>query len=572
MARMIPTVEEKSSYNGSLGEEVLFEALKKLPDEFVVFHSVKWNRKDRCNNVRWGEADFVIFHPQRGLLVVEVKSGGISCDDSGIIYQINTLTNQRKRIYPMEQANRSKHAFRELLENKLSYNDVYWIEEAVWFTSVSKSNMNGSLPPAFTVGNTFFEEDIKNPLSAVERAFDFYNMKVIKSRTPQAALTVVNVLSPCFDAIPSMSTMFNIQEGYFNRMTLEQSYLLDYLEEQKIAAIQGAAGTGKTMLAIEKARRLSTNEKVLFLCFNKFLLQFLRKTFSYSMPNVDFYNLQTMASKALDKEATIDDVTDFLNDFDKYFNGWDFKSIIIDEGQDINESHIRLLKDIASIKEGSFYIFYDKHQLVQQRNGLDWLQEVECRLVLTMNCRNTRSIAETAGIPLSITNIKMKEEVIGVKPKFYITASEEESLAQLEKLIDGYVKEAFSYNQIVILTTKTLETSILRNVTKIGRYKLKFEETGKGILFTTCKKFKGLESDVVIVIDVSDETFESSEARRIYYVGASRAKHFLDFVTTINSQQERKISVSLLSEGPKNPRMAIMKALKVSVKEYKANK
>ena len=566
MARMIPTIEEKSSFNGSLGEEVLFESLKRLPDEFVVFHSVKWNRKDNNNNIRWGEADFVVFHPKRGLLVVEVKSGGISCDDSGIIYQTNTLTNQRKRIYPMEQANRSKHAFRELLEKHLSFYDTYWIEEVVWFSSVKRDNLNGSLPPAFTIGNTFFEEDIKNPLGAIERAFDFYNMKVINSRSTQAKQIVIDTLSPCFDAIPSMSTMLDMQERYFNRMTLEQSYLLDYLEEQEIAAIQGAAGTGKTMLALEKARRLSYNEKVLFLCFNKFLLQYLRRTFSDSMPNVEFYNLQTMASKALNKEASIDDVTDFLNDFDKYFDGWKFKSIIIDEGQDINENHIKLLKDIAAIKDGSFYIFYDKHQLVQQRNGLDWVQDVECRLVLTMNCRNTRSIAETAGIPLSITNIKMREEVIGIKPKFYITASEQETIFQLEKLLESYSKETFNNNQIVILTTKTLESSALTNVNKIGRFKLKLDESGTGILFT------GLESDVVIIIDINDETFESAEARRIYYVGASRAKHYLDFISIINSQQEKKIGNALLSDGPKNSRMAIMKALKVSVKEYNTNK
>ena len=53
--------------------------------------------------------------------------------------------------------------------------------------------------------------------------------------------------------------MMEEAEYYFNRMTMEQTRLIEYLDEQRVAAIQGGAGTGKTMLAIEKARRLSVN-------------------------------------------------------------------------------------------------------------------------------------------------------------------------------------------------------------------------------------------------------------------------------------------------------------------------
>ena len=49
------------------------------------------------------------------------------------------------------------------------------------------------------------------------------------------------------------------------RLTKEQNSLLDYLEEQRVAAIQGAAGTGKTWLAVEKAQKLAGSGKVLFL-------------------------------------------------------------------------------------------------------------------------------------------------------------------------------------------------------------------------------------------------------------------------------------------------------------------
>ena len=57
-----------------------------------------------------------------------------------------------------------------------------------------------------------------------------------------------------------------------NQLLREQYKLLDFLEDQDTAVINGAAGTGKTMLAIEKARRHSIEgEKVLFLCYNRML-------------------------------------------------------------------------------------------------------------------------------------------------------------------------------------------------------------------------------------------------------------------------------------------------------------
>jgi DNA replication protein DnaC len=95
-----------------------------------------------------------------------------------------------------------------------------------------------------------------------------------------------------------MSGLFEQEEYFFNRMTKKQSYLSDYLEEQKIAVIQGGAGTGKPMLAIEKARRLNEDEKVLFLCYNKLLIDHLKNAYQKDIPNITFTNLNTLAYNA----------------------------------------------------------------------------------------------------------------------------------------------------------------------------------------------------------------------------------------------------------------------------------
>lgn len=572
MARMIPSVEEKKDFNGSYGEEQLFHIFQKLlPPEYVVFHSVSWRRRGEHQKWCWGEADYVVFNPKRGLLVIEVKSGEISCNNTGIIIQTNTLTKEKKRIKPMEQAKKSVYTIADILDEELDPGQEYWTDAVVWFTSVKKGAVKGNLPNMYSDENVFYKEDLNNPLAAIERAYDFYDMKN-RYHTEESIRTVIDKLAPCFDAIPSIASIYSEQEYYFNRMTKEQSYLLDYLEEQKIAAIQGTAGTGKTMLALRKAQMLSSNEKVLFLCFNKLLLSNLKASYKEKMPNVDFYNLQSLASQTLNKEASFEDVTDFLLDYESYQGGWRYKSIIVDEGQDFLEEHIQLLKEIAISSGGSFYVFYDKNQLVHQSNALDWAKDIECRLVLSMNCRNTRSIAETAGLPLNITDVKMRQEVVGDKPDFYIAESINDAKRKITEIIRKYTDDGFTQKQIVILTQKTVETSILKDCTSVGNYRLKSSFEGNGILFTSAKKFKGLESDVIIMIDITPDSFSDFEHRKVYYVGASRAKHFLNFVSVLSEDGEKTLAEALTGEKNRTARMAIMRGLKVKIHKVAENK
>jgi hypothetical protein len=55
----------------SHAERKLYAAFqRRLPDDFVVFHSVSWQVRDTTAGVRDGEADFLVAHPSFGLLLV----------------------------------------------------------------------------------------------------------------------------------------------------------------------------------------------------------------------------------------------------------------------------------------------------------------------------------------------------------------------------------------------------------------------------------------------------------------------------------------------------------------------
>lgn len=566
MARMIPDKPMPGEFNGSYGEEKVYEALKDLPSEYVVFHSVHWQKRKISGNIIWGESDFTVFNPQRGIIVIEIKSGGIRHDDSGW-HQTNTLTREEKRMKdPLAQAERSKFTFVDLLAEQEGKYHTYWVESAVWFPSVESVEKIGVMPPSYAPEIVLTEKDLRNAKYSIDKIYDFYGMDRKPFYKKEDEINVVNLLSPIFNVIPSISSQISEQEYMFNRMTQEQSFLLDYLEEQDVAAIQGGAGTGKTMLALQKAKRISASGRVLFLCFNKLLLEFLKSSLEDAEYNIDVFNLPGLvcAKKAVADAGGNEGISDYLNSVDP--SAWEYSHIIIDEGQDFYEEHLEILLTIAELMKGCFYIFYDKNQLVHQRQSLDLVKRVECRLVLSANCRNTKNIAITSNKSLGIDKVKMRLEVAGSKPNLYINQSKDQVFRNITKLIRKYTDSGIQKKDIVILTVKTEDSSIFAGVSAVGNYRISPNLQGNHILFTSARKFKGLEASVVILVDVDAKTFQKEGERRVFYVGASRAKHYLEIFTCLDDSEIVRLATAINDGKPaKNPKAIIGSKLKVKI-------
>ena len=71
MAVFIPSVKPED-FNNSYGEMKVYEALRSLNDKYTVFYSLSWVGVNEKRTI--GEADFVILHPEKGVMVIEVKS------------------------------------------------------------------------------------------------------------------------------------------------------------------------------------------------------------------------------------------------------------------------------------------------------------------------------------------------------------------------------------------------------------------------------------------------------------------------------------------------------------------
>ncbi len=108
--------------------------------------------------------------------------------------------------------------------------------------------------------------------------------------TEESNLLLRTVLCPRFQVFPSASMELESKRIVFRRLLKEQAHILDFMEEQRTAVINGAAGTGKSVIAIEKAQRHAQNgERALFLCYNSMLCDYLDKTYHHA--NIDFYTI-----------------------------------------------------------------------------------------------------------------------------------------------------------------------------------------------------------------------------------------------------------------------------------------
>lgn len=503
----------------------VYEALRTLNDQYTVFYSLSWVGVNQERTV--GEADFVVFHPAKGILVLEVKSGGIEYKGEWI--QTNTKSGVSKRIEPYEQAKKSQFEILDRMMDAIKDFRLPMMCYGVWFPSINISE-KPPLPPEAPREITLDKASLDNAEKAIDTAFKFWSTKYKQTNLNQAqSQKIIAVLCPHFHVVPKLKTRIEEMEEAYIQLTRQQSALLDFLEEQDTAVIHGLAGTGKTVLAVEKAKRLAAEDtQVLFLCYNSFLRDSLKQN---AIPNVTFHNAHSLAYEIMGQsDSPIEDV---LEEFEEYLEevfdeeSWGYGNIIVDEGQDLDDRLLNRLYELVKSKKGCFYVFYDRNQYIMKNQQAKWIEEAECRLVLHKNCRNTAEVFKTSCSIMGLEDVTYNE-IHGEIPaaKFYSGESE------LEKIVSDFIKrvteEGLSPSDVVILTARTVENSWIDLRKQYGGKELSSEKEEGKILFTTIRKFKGLEAEAILIVDVSMAGLMEAENRRLLYTGTSRAKNLLN--------------------------------------------
>ncbi len=520
MARMYPARLPDSA---APSERVVFHALEKLPDPWRVFHSVAW-QSVRNGKQGDGEADFVLVNPKHGLIVLEVKGGSIEMVDGEWRTSGKVGTH---RIDPIEQAVSSKHALVTYLRETIE--GLPWIESghAVWFPDI---RVSGDLTAAAPDELLLDRGDLSRPVAAIN---DVVNRWGIHKAIPDEALDqITSRLAPTITVRHTLAD--DIQDVHARQVELTETQrrALDGLKRARRVLVYGGAGTGKTVLAAERARRLAADGfRVVLTCFNRPLGDALRKEFE----GIDlvtagsFHRLAHEWITAAGMEFPDEPDATWWDDpageavLESFAaNGFEADAIIVDEGQDFDDSWFMALEGaMAEPDSALFLVFADPHQAIYREGWEAPPGMVEYELDL--NCRNTNQIA--AVVARIYGDDPAPGGTDGPEPRFLPVESPEGVDKALRGELHRLVNEGnVGTHDVVVLTQNRATRDRLIGVTLAGVQLEAMESHSNGVAVETIHRHKGLEAAAAIVIL---ERLETDRDRSLAYIGLSRPRAHL---------------------------------------------
>ena len=533
MVRMIP--DRLRPDTKSHAEQVLYHAFERqLPDPFVVFHQVPWQHRDLRNGARDGEADFIIAHQDLGILILEVKGGQIRYDGTSDRW----FSNQHEIHDPVRQVRESKYSLLRFLQERPFWRNR-WITvgDAVAFPDVVAPQ--GVLRPDVHRACVLDKIDLSDLSGWVQRAFAHFAGQDTSRGAPgrQGIDELRQLLSPSLELRPLLGASIAEESEEFIRLTENQFRLLRLIGRERQVAISGCAGSGKTLLAVEKARRLSQQGlRVLLTCYNVNLATFLRAELSDS-PTVHvahFHGLCVDLTRQAgiklpppgERNQTFFDTEApelLIRAADRL--DWRVDALIVDEGQDFQEHWwlaLRLL--LRDPDHGLFYIFFDDNQDLYRSTSRLPLDTAP--FPLDENCRNTQHIHSLVSKFYRGQGPILSRGPEGRTIERLHYQDQRDLHKQLRKIIHQLIViEGVDPADIVVLSPYSPEKSALWSMGNVGNYRLNEHPGGTGeILCTTIHQFKGLESPVIVLAELDQHVVDLNS---LLYVGVSRASSHL---------------------------------------------
>ena len=374
--------------------------------------------------------------------------------------------------------------------------------------------------------------------------------RVPKELTSGDAGRIANVLRPIVDCVVPLKSFIEASEQDILVLTEEQYACLDDIEINDRIVVTGGAGTGKTLIAVEEAKRTDVTQKIGFFCYNRNLADYIRR--SMSSKNVAVNSLHAFMMKICENETIGNDGTQ------EFFSvilpeiaceaakqkGIIFDKIIVDEFQDLcTPEYIKffdvILKGGLFDGQFSFYGDFVRQAIYNEAATLNTLKAFTffAQKRLTINCRNTLYIGNEL---INITGYEDKQyrlKITGEPVDFYVYNSPEEQSKKLIDCIKVLKKKGFKSSAITVLSAKRRENSIInlcdREKFVIGNYGE--NPDAYFAMFSTVQSFKGLESEIVVLVDVDDYS-----DTRLMYIALSRARSKLIVLETERASKQRK--------------------------------
>ena len=547
----------------SSAERRIFHLLATDPDTngWIVLHSLGLARRTTGS---YGEIDFVVIIPHEGILCLEIKGGRVSCEN-GVWRTMDRYGNIAVlRKSPFMQARDSMFALRGKIIDHFGQGPPE-SHCPIVFAVIFPDVVCPPETPEFERLDAIDANDLRRPISASidvivrNRLREFQPRSGDRYPTPSQVRSILAYLRPDFDLVVAKSVSLARTEARLMSLTEEQYDRLDELEENPRCLFEGAAGTGKTLLALEYARRANkAGAKVLLVCFNRLLGDWLKlQTEGTGITAGTWHETlkEIIANSSVKREFSEHERTALNNEdlvtlFEELYPLYGeialeeldtpFDVLVMDEAQDLfGQATFDLMNRIikGGLAGGTWGIFGDFTRQALYDNASSSIADLSeysghfVRARLTLNCRNTRRIAEETAIigGFSTPPYKLGHEAgMPVEHRYWRTSYG--LLKNLTKTIHRLANDGVPIDDMMILSPRRLENSALADVDEICGVPLfdcsrTLDPPQRCMRFSTIHSFKGLESQVVIVLDI--EEVDDYRSQSLLYVGMSRARSLL---------------------------------------------
>ncbi len=562
------------------GERRTAERLEqKLDDDYLVWFDVPVGPKH-------AHPDFVVLHPRRGLLILEVKDWRLET--------IRTASKQTWEILaqgvpksvpnPIEQARHYSHQVVDALskdqrltnaEGKLAFPWSY----GVVFTHITRRQFEAAdLRFAIEPHRVICSDE----MTATVEAEDFQSrLWAMFPTLMRGVLSLPQIDRVRWILFPEVRV--NTQIGLFAADEHAEGALPDImrvmdLQQEQLArslgdghrVIHGVAGSGKTMILSYRAEYLAkaatSSKPVLVLCYNQPLAVKLEALMvakglasKVHVRNFHKWCRQQLVAFGQALPAQSPDMFDqmvagVIRGVDRgQIPSGQYQAVLIDEGHDFEAGWLKLAAQMVDPSTNSLLLLYDDAQSIYQRRRAQQfsfkslgIQAQGRTTILKINYRNTRQILQTAsmvaadllksedctddGVPL-VQPVSCGRE--GHEPVIIRLPTLRDEAVKIAELLSAAHQEGYAWGDMAIICRHYSE---MERCAAVLRHRQLPHEVRKGsgtfnpladtIKLLTMHVSKGLEFRVVAVCGAGhmpgDGQDEAEEAR-LFYVAATRA-------------------------------------------------
>lgn len=516
--RVIPPVEYIDTTSSA--ERQVAELLARIPadgrDAAVAYHSVHLPRHRRQI---MGEADFVLLW-KGAILVLEVKGGRLGRTEDGIWYSRDRHDNvHRLSKSPWVQANQAAFSLIDILQARIPNGS--WPFSSAVVTPHQTLGPDPEWEPEQHIGlDRMTPEDLGRSLDALARLArrprgTGASQSGERLRDRADLRDVSRLLRGEVDAMRTVPDDEVLIDRNVVTMTDEQIETMRMFESNPRVLVLGGAGTGKTVLAVEAARRASSDgSSVAFVCGSPAVLDWASQLLQDSPVRI-------VPFSSIPEEP-------------------EFDVVVVDEGQDLlnTEDMARLAESLRGGHDhGRWWLFLDPNNQAHLTGSFDAavrqeIQDSGVVATLTKNVRNARAVVTTVQAHLGAD---LGSPQIGEGPSVSIkkARSTEEVRTLLDRRIEDLRRQEIDRQGITIISAAADEADSV--LAEGGRLPSTYPVDGKSYEVVTASAIKGLERRHVIVIDVLE--LKSERARAAAYVAMTRPRYSLHVLCSPEAYQ-----------------------------------